>query len=208
MVVLLFVLVLGGIYFGIFTPTEAAGVGAFGAFCIALARRKLGWQAFKGSILETLQNTAMVIIIVLGAMILGYFLAVSRVPTTIAETIAGLPVNRYIILIAICLFLLALGCVLDAPAMILLITPIIFPVVVEMGFDPIWFGIIMVRMCEIALITPPVGLNVFVIKGVAKDVPMYTIFRGILPFLMADIFHVALLIAIPQLALFLPSFMK
>jgi len=207
MVLLLFVLVLGGIYFGISTPTEAAGVGAFGAFCIALGRRKLKWQAFKRSILETIQNTAMVILIVLGAMILGYFLAVSRVPTTLANTIGGLPVDRYIILAAICVFLLALGCVLDAPAMILLITPIIFPVVVNMGFDPIWFGIIMVRMCEIALITPPVGLNVFVIKGIAKDVPTYTIFKGILPFLLADVVHVALLIAFPQLSLYLPSFM-
>ena len=207
-VLLLFVLVLGGIYFGIFSPTESAGVGAFGALIFALARRRLNWQAFKGSVLETLSTTAMILIIVLGAMIMGYFLAVSRLPFVIADTIAALEMNRYIVLFCILIFLLFLGCILDAPAMILLVTPIFYPVAISMGFDPIWFGIIIVRMCEMALITPPVGLNVFVIKGVAKDVPMYTIFRGIIPFLIADVFHVALLVAVPWLALFLPGMMK
>jgi C4-dicarboxylate transporter DctM subunit len=206
-VLLLFLLVLGGLYFGVFTPTEAAGVGAFGAFIFASGRGKLGWHAFKDSLFETLRNTAMILIIVLGAMILGYFLAISRVTFVIADTIAGMELNRYIVLTSILVFLLFLGTVLDAPAMILLVTPIFYPLATKLGFDPIWFGIIIVRMCEMALITPPVGLNVFVIKGVAKDVPMYTIFRGIIPFLIADIFHVVLLIVFPQLALFLPSMM-
>jgi len=206
-ILLLFILVLGGIYFGIFTPTEAAGVGAFGAFVSALLRGKLNRKALKDSLFETLRNTAMILIIVLGALILGYFLAISRVPFTIADTIVGLEINRYIMLIFILVFLLFLGTVIDAPAMILLITPIFYPVAEKLGFDPIWFGIIIVRMCEMALITPPVGLNVFVIKGVAPDVPMYTIFRGIVPFLMADVCHIALLIAVPQLSLFLPSLM-
>jgi C4-dicarboxylate transporter DctM subunit len=206
-ILLLFLLVLGGLYFGIFTPTEAGGAGAFGAFVFALARRKLGWRVFKDALFETLRNTAMILIIVLGAMILGYFLAISRVPFMIADTIGELEMNRYIVLTFILIFLLFLGTVIDAPAMILLITPIFYPVATKLGFDPIWFGIIIVRMCEMALITPPVGLNVFVIKGVAKDVPMYTIFRGITPFLMADVCHVALLIAFPQLSLFLPNLM-
>jgi len=206
-ILLLFFLVLGGIYFGVFTPTEAAGVGAFGAFVFGFIRGKLGLTAFKDSLFETLRNTAMILIIVLGALILGYFLALSRLPFTIADTIVGLEMNRYIVLTFILVFLLFLGTVIDAPAMILLITPIFYPVATKLGFDPIWFGIIIVRMCEMALITPPVGLNVFVIKGVAKDVPMYTIFRGIIPFLMADVCHVALLIAVPQLSLFLPSMM-
>lgn len=206
-ILLLFFLVLGGIYFGIFTPTEAAGVGAFGAFLFAFLRGNLSRLALKDSLFETLRNTAMILIIVLGALILGYFLAISRVPFTIADTITGLAMNRYVILIFILIFLLFLGTVIDAPAMILLITPIFYPVAEKLGFDPIWFGIIIVRMCEMALITPPVGLNVFVIKGVAKDVPMYTIFRGIIPFLMADVCHIALLIAVPQLSLFLPSLM-
>ncbi len=207
-VFLLFVLVLGGIYFGIFSPTESAGVGAFGALIFALARRRLNWQAFKGSVLGTLSTTAMILIIVLGAMIMGYFLAVSRLPFVIADTIVSLEMNRYFVLSCILIFLLFLGCILDAPAMILLVTPIFYPVAVTLGFDPIWFGIIIVRMCEMALITPPVGLNVFVIKGVAKDVPMYTIFRGVVPFLIADVLHVAMLIALPQVALFLPGMMK
>jgi C4-dicarboxylate transporter DctM subunit len=206
-ILLLFILVLGGIYFGIFTPTEAAGVGAFGAFLSALLRGKLDRKAIQESLFETLRNTAMILIIVLGALILGYFLAISRVPFTIADTIVGLEINRYIMLIFILVFLLFLGTVIDAPAMILLITPIFYPVAEKLGFDPIWFGIIIVRMCEMALISPPVGLNVFVIKGVAPDVPMYTIFRGIVPFLMADVCHIALLIAVPQLSLFLPSLM-
>jgi tripartite ATP-independent transporter DctM subunit len=200
-------IVLGGLYFGVFTPTEAGGIGAFGAFIFALGRRKLGWQDFKGSLLETLRNTAMILIIVLGAMILGYFLAISRVTFVIADTIGGLALNRYIILASILVFLLFLGTVLDAPAMILLVTPIFYPIVTKLGFDPIWFGVIMIRMCEIALITPPVGLNVFVITGVAKDVPMYTVFRGIFPFLIADICEVTLLVAVPQLSLFLPNMM-
>ena len=206
-IVLLFLLVLGGLYFGVFTPTEAGGVGAFGAFVFALGRGKLGWNGFKDSLFETLRNTAMILIIVLGAMILGYFLAISRVPFVIADSIVELELNRYIVLTFILLFLLFLGTVIDAPAMIVLITPIFYPVATKLGFDPIWFGIIVVRMCEMALITPPVGLNVFVIKGVAEDVPMYTIFRGIIPFLIADVCHIALLIAVPQLSLFLPSMM-
>jgi tripartite ATP-independent transporter DctM subunit len=206
-VLLLFLIVLGGLYFGIFTPTEAGGAGAFGAFIFAFGRRKLDWHTFKGSLLETLRNTAMILIIVLGAMIMGYFLAISRVTFVIADTIGGLAVNRYIILTSILVFLLFLGTVLDAPAMILLVTPIFYPIIMKLGFDPIWFGVIMIRMCEIALITPPVGLNVFVITGVAKDVPMYTVFRGIVPFLIADICEVTLLVAVPQLSLFLPNLM-
>lgn len=207
-VLALFVLVIGGIYMGVFSPTEAAGVGAFGAFLFGLARRKLGWQAFKGSLAETGKTTAMVFIILLGAIILGYFLAVSRLPFELATIIGDLTVNRYVILGIILVFYILLGAVMDSLAMMLLTVPIFFPLVMALGFDPIWFGIIIVRTMEIGLITPPVGLNVYVIKGVAKDVPMQTIFRGIIPFLMADIAHVALLVAVPQISLFLPGFMK
>ncbi|MBA7713532.1 C4-dicarboxylate TRAP transporter large permease protein DctM [subsurface metagenome] len=150
----------------------------------------------------------MIFVIIMGAMILGYFLAVSKIPFVLADVIAGLPVNRYVILGAILLLYIALGCVMDALAIILLITPIFFPLATTLGFDPIWFGILIVRVTEIGMFTPPVGLNVFIIKGVARDVPMQTIFRGIIPFLVADIFHVALLVAVPRLSLFLPSFMK
>ena len=207
-VLLLFLLVIGGIYLGIFTPTEAAGVGACGAFLFALGRRRLGWQAFRDSLVETGKTTAMIFIIITGAMLLGYFLAVSRLPFELANFVGELPVNRYIILCAILFLYMALGCVMDSLAIMLLITPIFFPLATFLEFDPIWLGILVTRVTEIGMITPPVGINVYVIRGVAKDVPMGTIFRGIMPFLMADICHVALLIAVPQLSLFLPALMK
>jgi len=207
-VILLFVLVIGGIYLGVFSPTEAAGVGACGALIFALGRRRLNWQNFRASLVETVKTTAMIFVIMLGAMILGYFLAVTRLPFELATFIGGLQVNPYIVMVLILFLYLLLGCVMDALAMILLTVPIFFPLAMALGFDPIWFGIIIVRVVEMAAITPPVGLNVFVIKGVAKDVPLYTIFRGIIPFLMADVCHVALLIAVPQVVLFLPGFMK
>jgi len=207
-VLLLFLLIMGGLYFGIFTPTEAGGIGAFGAFVFALALRKLNWQVFKSSLVDSAKTTAMIFLILMGAMILGYFLSVSRIPFELSSIIGGLEVNRYIILVGILILLLFLGCVMDSLAILLLTIPIFFPLIISLGFDGIWFGVIVVRVCEIGLITPPVGVNVYVIKGIAKDVPMGTIFRGILPFLIADICHVTLLIVVPQLSLFLPGMMK
>ncbi len=207
-VLLLFLLIIGGIYLGIFSPTEAAGVGAFGAFVFAIARKRLDLQAFKNSLFETGKTTAMIFIIVMGAMIFGYFLAVSRIPFEISDIVAGLPINRYIILVLILAIYVCLGCIMESLSLMLLITPIFFPVILSLGFDPIWFGILIIRVSEIGLITPPVGLNVYIISGVAKDVPLQIIFRGIIPFLVADICHVALLIAFPQLSLFLPGLIK
>jgi C4-dicarboxylate transporter DctM subunit len=203
----LFLLVIGGIYFGLFTPSEAAGVGAFGAFFFGLLRRKLNWRNFKESFVDTIKTTGMIFFIILGAMLLGYFLSVARLPSELANFVAGLPVNRYAILVCILFLLLLLGCVMDSMAIVLLTVPIFFPLIVRLEFDPIWFGILVTRMTEIGLITPPVGLNVYIIKGIS-DVSMETIFRGITPFLIADLCEVALLIALPQLSLFLPSLMK
>jgi tripartite ATP-independent transporter DctM subunit len=207
-VFVLFLVVIGGIYLGVFTPTEAAGIGAFGAFGFALMKRRLTWGVFKKSLSDTIRTTVMVFAIILGAMLLGYFLTVTRIPFDLAGFVAGLPVNRYIILALILFVFLALGCVIDTMAIVLLTVPIFFPLIVNLGFDPIWFGILVVRTTEMGLITPPVGLNVFIIKGVARDVPIGTIFRGIFPFLFADLCQVVLLIAIPQLSLFLPSLME
>lgn len=207
-VVALFILVLGGLYIGIFTPTEAAGVGAFGAFIYAIGMRKLNWQTFKSSLTETGSITGMCFLILIGGVLLGYFLAVTRLPFQLADIVAGFAVNRYLILAAILVLYLLLGAIMSALAMIILITPIFFPVITALGFDPIWFGIITVRMMEIGEITPPVGVCVFVIQGVAKDVPLYTIFRGIAPFLVADICHVLFLVAVPQVTLFLPGLME
>jgi C4-dicarboxylate transporter DctM subunit len=206
-VIVLFLLVIGGIYLGIFTPSEAAGVGAFGAFIFGLLRKKLTWRGFKDSLINTGGTTGMLFLIILGAMILGYFLSVARLPSELANFVSGLAVNRYIILLLVLVVFLLLGCVMDSMAIVLLTVPIFFPLIVHLGFDPIWFGILVVRLTEMGLITPPVGLNVYIIKGVS-DVPMETIFRGTIPFLIADACEVALLIAIPQLSLFLPSLMK
>lgn len=206
-VIVLFLVVIGGIYLGVFTPTEAAGAGAFGAFFFALLRRKLTLQSFKGSLVDTCKTTGMLFFIIMGAMFLGYFLSVTRLPFELASFVAGLPLNRYVILALVLLVFLLLGCVMDSMAIVLLTVPIFFPLIVRLGFDPIWFGILVVRVTEMGLITPPVGLNVYIIQGVS-NIPMGTIFRGILPFLLADFCEVALLIAIPQITLFLPSMMK
>jgi C4-dicarboxylate transporter DctM subunit len=207
-VLVLFLVVIGGIYLGVFSPTEAGGIGAFGAFLFALGRGRLRWKNFFGSLLETGRTSAMIFVIVIGATLLGAFLAVTRVPYELADTVAALPVNRYVILILIIVVYILLGMIMDSMAMVLLTVPIFFPVITALNFDPIWFGIIIVRVTEIGQITPPVGINVFVLKGVAPDVPIGTIFKGIVPFFIADLFHVALLVAVPQLSLFLPSLLK
>jgi C4-dicarboxylate transporter DctM subunit len=206
-VMLLFVLVIGGIYGGIFTPTEAGAVGSFGALLVMVIKRKLTPSNITGALFETGHTTAMVFFIFIGATIFGYLLAVSQLPMKVAAWIVSLPLNRYAILGGILLIFIFLGCIMDTLAIILLVVPIIFPAILRLGFDPIWFGVIMVRISEIGLITPPVGLNVYVIKGVAPDIPLSTIFRGVMPFLLADIIAVTLLIAFPQISLFLPSLM-
>jgi C4-dicarboxylate transporter DctM subunit len=206
-VVVLFIVVIGGIYRGWFTTTEAAGIGAFGTFFFALMRRRLSWNVFKDSIVSTCVTTGMLFMILLGAMIFGYFLSVSQVPSNLASAVGNLPVNRYVILAIILIITLALGCVMDSMAIVLLTIPVFFPLITGLGFDPIWFGILVVRVTEMGLITPPVGLNVFIIKGIS-GVPIGTIFRGVFPHLVADALEVAFLVAFPQISLFLPNMMK
>jgi tripartite ATP-independent transporter DctM subunit len=207
-VVLLFVLVMGGIYGGIFTPTEAGAVGSFGALVLVMVKGRFNRPNLTHALSESAQTTAMVFFIFIGATIFGYLLAVSQLPMQIAAWVAALPLNRYAILTGILLIFTVLGTVMDTLAIIMLVVPIVFPAILKLGFDPIWFGVIMARISEIGLITPPVGLNVYVIKGVAKDVPLSTIFKGIVPFLIADIVGVVVLIAFPQISLFLPTLMK
>jgi C4-dicarboxylate transporter, DctM subunit len=210
-VALLFLLVIGGIYMGVFSPTEGAGIGATGAFLFALARRKLGWKQFKGSLIETVKTTGMIFFILVGAMILGYFFAVTRLPFEFAKLVASFEVSRYLIWAFIVILYLFLGCVMDSLAMVLLTVPILFPLMCGpggLGFDPIWFGIMIVIVVEMGMITPPVGMNVFVIKGMAPDVPTYSIFKGILPFLYMDLVQVVLLTSWPVIILWLPNIMK
>jgi C4-dicarboxylate transporter, DctM subunit len=202
---LLFILVMGGIYFGFFTPTEAAGIGAFGSFLITLVKRKLSFKVFIESLLATGNLTAMIFLIIIGANIFSAFLAMTGIPFILAETIAALPLSRMIILMIILVVFILLGCVMDCFAIMILMVPILFPVIQAMEFNVIWFGVIMVIVLEIGLITPPVGLNVFVIKGAARDIPLTTIFKGVWPFLIAAVVCITLIIVFPQIALFLPS---
>jgi len=204
----LFLLVMGGIYKGVFSPTEAGAIGAFGAFVFAMGKRQLSRKNLSAALLETGKNTAMLLMIIVGASIFGYFLSVSRLPFELSQIVAGLAVSRYIIFAAVLAVYLFLGCFMLPMPLVIVTIPIIFPLVLSLGFDPIWFGIIVVRICEIGQITPPVGLNIFVIRGVAKDVPIGTIYRGVIPFVITDLFHLAMLVAFPQLSLFLPNLMK
>jgi C4-dicarboxylate transporter DctM subunit len=205
-VLVLFVVVIGGIYVGVFTPTEAAGVGAFGTFCFLIFRKKLTWETFKSSLLQTSKTTGMLFMVVMGAMILGYFFSVSRLPFELATYVGGLTVNRYVVLVLILVVVGLLGCLMDSMAIVLLTVPVFYPLIMNLGFDPIWFGILVVRVTEMGLITPPVGLNVYIIQGITGE-PMGTIFKGVIPFIIADICEIILLIAIPQITLFLPSLM-
>jgi len=201
----IFVLVLGGLFAGFFTPTEAGGVGAFAVLALSVLSRRLSWKGFSDSIYSTTGTTAMILIVVTGAMIFNRFIAVTRLPFELANFVAGLNLPPLVVMGMIIMAYVIGGCFIDALGLILLTVPIFFPVAMALGFDPIWFGIIITRVTEIGLITPPVGMNVYVIKGVAKDVPLVTIFRGILPFLAADLLSVLLLLFFPQIVMFLPS---
>jgi C4-dicarboxylate transporter DctM subunit len=207
-VVVLFIVVIGGIYMGWFSANEAAGVGAFMAFIIGLVLRRLTWKGLKEALLDTAQTTSMIFIIVTGALVFGYFLTVTGVSKTIATTMAGLPVDRYVIFALIIVIYLVLGCLMDSMSMILITVPIFYPMMLALHFDPIWFGVVIVMVVEMGLITPPVGMVVFVVKGITGDVPMYTIFKGLVPFLIADLVLLTLLTIFPQIALFLPSTMS
>ncbi|MEO7116474.1 MAG: TRAP transporter large permease [Caldimonas sp.] len=202
---LLFVFVIGGLYGGFFTPTEAGGVGATGAFLLGVARRKLNRRNTREALLQATRTAAAVFTVLIGALLFGYFLTITQTPQKLTEFLTGLGVGRYGVLALIMLMYLVLGCLMDAMAMIILTVPIIFPVVTALGFDPIWFGVIIVMTVELGLIHPPVGMNVFVIKSVVKDVSFTTIFKGVLPFVATDMVRLVILIAFPMIALWLPS---
>ena len=203
----IFLLVMGGIYGGLFTPTEAGAMGATVLFLVAIIKRKLNRQNLVGALLEAVRISVMVLFLVAGANVFSYFLALSTIPMKVATWAAVLEVSPYLIHTIIVIIYLFLGCFLDAISMMVLTMPVIYPVILALGFNPIWFGVIAVLMMEAGLITPPMGLNIFTVAGVAKDVPIETIFRGVAPFLLS-IFAIVILITIfPQLALFLPNMM-
>ncbi|MEE2760202.1 MAG: TRAP transporter large permease [Pseudomonadota bacterium] len=203
----LFLLVIGGIYLGVFSPEEAAGIGASGALALALMARTMTWQVFFECLMETVKTSAMIFTILIGAILFNNFLVLSAVPASIGDWIGGLEMSATAILVIILLIYLVLGCALDSLAMILLTIPIFFPVVAKLGFDPIWFGIIVVMVVELGLITPPIGMNVFIIKGMAPDVALGQIYKGVLPFTVAQILLIALIVIFPAIATWLPSTM-
>jgi C4-dicarboxylate transporter, DctM subunit len=201
----LFLFVIGGIYGGLFTATEAAGMGAAGAFILGVVRRRLSGADILRSLLEATRTTAAVFTVLIGALLFGYFLTITQVPQKVTVFLTGLGIGSYGVLALIMIMYLVLGTLMDALAMIILTVPIVFPVIKELGFDPIWFGVIIVMVAELGLIHPPVGMNIFVIKSVVEDVKISTIFYGVLPFIITDILRLILLIAFPILALWLPS---
>jgi C4-dicarboxylate transporter DctM subunit len=204
----LFALVMGGLFVGWFTPTEAGAAGAAGALIIPLVRRQLTLRGLLDSLVETTRITAMVFLIVTGATVFGHFMAVTRVPFELSEWLGGMDVSPKVIMGFIIFGYLIGGCFMDSLALITLTVPILYPVILKLGFNPIWFGVIIVLVGEMGVITPPVGINVYIIKGVAEDVPLETIFRGIFPFLAALIVCAVILIIFPQIALFLPGLMR
>jgi tripartite ATP-independent transporter DctM subunit len=199
---------MGGIYLGWFSPTEGAGIGACGAVAVTLIKRSFSWRGLKDSLIEAGSVTAMVMVVMIGANLMISFLAMSRLPSELAVIIGGLNISPYLIMAVIMIIYIILGCVMDTISMVLLTVPVLAPIVTSMGFDLVWFGILVVIAAEMGSITPPIGVNVFVMKGIATDVPMSTIFKGILPFFLADIILVAILIASPQVVMFLPNAMK
>ena len=201
----LFALVIMGLFLGWFSPSQAGGVGAAGALLIGLVTRQQTWQGFLSAIKDSLRITCMVMVIVAGATIFGHFIAVTKMPLVLVDWAVGLPIPPWGVMGIIIVFYIIGGCFMDALAMIVLTIPIMYPVVLALGFNPIWFGVIIVLVVEMGVITPPVGVNVYVIKGIAEDVPLETIFKGIFPFLGAEIVMVIILMFFPQIATFLPS---
>jgi len=201
----LFIFVIGGLYGGFFTPTEAGGVGASGAFLLGVLRGKLDRAGVREALLSATRTAAAVFTVLIGALLFGYFLTITQVPQKLTEMLVGLGIGRYGVLAMIMVMYLVLGCLMDAMAMIILTVPIIYPVITQLGFDPIWFGVIIVMTVELGLIHPPVGMNVFVIKSVVKDVSFTTIFKGVIPFVVTDLLRLVILISFPMIALWLPA---
>jgi C4-dicarboxylate transporter DctM subunit len=204
-VLLLFVFCIGGLYAGLFTATEASAMGAGGAFLIGLARGRLTLRLIMQCLVDSVRTSAAIFTIVIGAFLFGYFLVITQTAQNVSAFLLGLPIGPYGILTLILLMYLLLGAIMDELAMILLTVPVIFPVITQLGFDPIWFGVIVVMVVELGMIVPPIGMNVFVINSMARDVPLPTIYKGVAPFILSDLVRLTLLVVFPSLSLFLPS---
>jgi C4-dicarboxylate transporter DctM subunit len=201
----LFLLTIGGLFLGWFSPTQAGAIGAGGALLIGLGRRQLTWSGFLESGLDALRTACMVIFIIAGATVFGHFMAVTMIPFLLADWVGNLPISPMAILAIIVAIYFIGGFFMDSMALIVVTIPIFFPIVQRLGFDPIWFGVLIVLTGEMGVITPPVGVNVFVIKGITPDIPLQVIFKGIMPFLVALMLFTMVLMAFPQIATFLPG---
>ena len=204
----LFIIVMGGIYGGIFTATEGAGIGAFGAFCFALVRRVLDLKTLVQILADSARTTAMLFMILVGALVFANFVNYTTMPADLKAFVGRYEISPITVMIAICAIYVILGTAMEELSMILLTVPVFFPLVVHLGFDPVWFGIIIVVVVMIGLISPPVGMNLFVLNTLLPQVPTRIIFRGVMPFMAADCIRLAILVAFPAITLLLPSFMK
>jgi len=200
----LFILIIGGIYVGLFTPTEAGAIGAFGAFLFALWRRVLTIKAFFECLIETAKVSSMLMTVLVGAMIFSNFLNLVGLPDALSNLVIENNISPTATILIMVAILAVLGCILETLSMLLLMVPIFFPIILTLGFNPIWFGILFVMVMELGLITPPIGLNLFVIKSMVKDISMKTIYKGIIPFIIADITRIIIVILLPGIVLFLP----
>jgi len=207
-VALLFLFVIGGIYGGLFTATEGAGMGAFGAMVFALWRGSLDWRTLYAALVESSRTTAMLFMILIGALVFAEFINITTMPGDLKAFVTQFQIHPIMVVAAICTIYVILGTAMEELSMILLTIPVFFPLIVHLGFDPVWFGVLVVCVVEIGLISPPVGMNLFVLKTLIPGVPTGTVFRGVLPFMLADCVRLALLIAFPVISLYLPGLMK
>ncbi len=201
---LLFAVSIGGLFLGWFSPNQAAGVGAAGALMVGLFHRELSWKKFTAATREGLRTACMIMLLIAGASVFGKFMAVTTIPAQLSTWISVLPLPPMAIMFLICIMLFIGGCFIDAMALIMLVIPILYPVVLQLHYDPIWFGVVIVLISQIAVVTPPVGVNVYVLKGIAPDVPISDIFQGTFPFLAAMVVLLILVVIFPDLVLWFP----
>ncbi|MBY6347478.1 TRAP transporter large permease [Providencia rettgeri] len=206
-VLVLFIIVMGGIYGGIFSSTEAAGIGACGAFLFALLRGRLTWQILSNVLVESARTTGMLFMVLIGALLFSSFINFTSMPGDLQDWVQQFDMSPIVVILLICAIYIVLGSVLESMSMVLLTVPIFYPLVQHLGFDLIWFGIIVVVVTEISFITPPVGMNVMVLKSLLPDVKMSTLYRGVIPFVVADVFRLAVLLAFPVISLLLPKYL-
>ena len=209
--VVIFVLVMAGLFGGFFTPTESAAVGVLAVIVVSIARRQMSWKAFVKSLYETLQTSCMILFLIAGAIVFGKFLAVTRIPFELATWVGGFDLPPFVVISIIILIYFLGGCFMDSLGLIMLTIPVFYPIITSLGYDPIWFGVIIVLVTEMGVITPPVGINVYVVYGVAQnvveDITLEAIFKGIMPFLTAVVVGIIILMIFPQIVLFLPNLM-